>query len=54
MRDDDAAFSGRPIEEYLAGAAARATRLTGVAIPATDAESFLRGYAGAGLVRILR
>jgi Tfp pilus assembly protein PilF len=54
MRDDDAAFSGRPIEEYLAGAAARATRLTGVRIPATDAESFLRAYAGAGLVRILR
>lgn len=54
MRDDDAAFSGRPIEEFLVGAAARATRLTGFMIPATDAESFLRGYADAGLVRILR
>ena len=54
MRDDDAAYSGRPIEEFLAGAAARATRLTGVTIPATDAESFIRGYADAGLVRILK
>ncbi len=54
MRDDDAAFSGRPIGEFLAGAAARATRLTGVTVPATDAESFIRGYADAGLVRILR
>jgi hypothetical protein len=54
MRDDDAAYSGRPIEEFLAGAAARATRLTGVTIPATDAESFIRGYADAGLVEIVK
>ena len=54
MRDDDTAYSGRPIEEFLAGAAARATRLTGVTVPATDAESFIRGFAGAGLVKILR
>ncbi|HXY21001.1 MAG TPA: tetratricopeptide repeat protein [Gemmatimonadales bacterium] len=54
MRDDDQAYTGRPIEEFLAGAAARATRLTGVSVPATDAEAFLRGYADAGLVKILR
>ena len=54
MRDDDAACAGRPIEEFLAVAAARASRLTGVTIPATDAESFIRGYADAGLVRILK
>jgi len=54
MRDRDAAFAGRSIEEYLAGAAARGTALTGVAIPATDAESFLLGCAEAGLVRIVR
>ena len=53
MRDDDAAFSGRPIEEFLAEAAARATALTGVTIPATDAESFIRGSAEAGLLRIV-
>jgi Flp pilus assembly protein TadD len=54
MRDDDATFSGRPIEEYLADAAARATALTGVSVPATDPESFIRGSADAGLLRIVR
>jgi len=53
MRDDDATFSGRPIEEFLAEAAARATALTGVSIPATDAESFIRASASAGLLRIV-
>jgi tetratricopeptide (TPR) repeat protein len=53
MRDDDAALSGRPIEEFLAEAAARATALTGVRIPATDAESFIRGSADAGLLTIV-
>lgn len=54
MRDADAAFAGRSIEEYLARAAQRATRLTGIIIPATDAESFIRGSADAGLLRIVR
>lgn len=54
MRDADAAFAGRPIEEYITGAAQRASRLTGMTIPATDAESFIRGSAHAGLLRILR
>lgn len=54
MRDRDAAYVGRPVEEFLAGAAARGRALTGVAIPATDAESFLRGCAEAGLLRIVR
>ena len=53
MRDDDAALAGRPIEEFLAEAAARATAQTGVRIPATDAESFLRGSADAGLLKIV-
>jgi tetratricopeptide (TPR) repeat protein len=54
MRDRDAACAGRPVREFLARAAARGTALTGVAIPATDAESFLRGCAEAGLLRIVR
>jgi tetratricopeptide (TPR) repeat protein len=54
MRDHDAASVGRPVEEFLARAAARGTALTGVVIPATDAESFLRGCAEAGLLRIVR
>jgi len=54
MRDRDAAYVGRPIDEFLHGFAARGRALTGVAIPATDAESFLRGCAEAGLLRIVR
>ena len=54
MRDADAVFAGRSVEEYLSGYAARAARLTGVVIPVTDAESFIRGSADAGLLRILR
>jgi Tfp pilus assembly protein PilF len=54
MRDNDDAFSGRPIQEFLAEAAARASALTGVTIPATDAESFIRGSADAGLLKIVR
>jgi tetratricopeptide (TPR) repeat protein len=54
MRDNDDAYSGRPIEQYLTEAAARASELTGLTIPATDAESFIRGSADAGLLKIVR
>jgi tetratricopeptide (TPR) repeat protein len=53
MRDDDAFFSGRPVQEYIANTAEKAARL-GVKIPVTDAESFIRGSADAGLLRIVR
>jgi len=53
MRDADMAFSGRSIREFLAGAAERAAKL-GVRLPVTDAESFIRGSAEAGLLRIVR
>ena len=51
MRDNDDAFSGRPIREFLEEAAARASALTGIKVPATDAESFIRGSADAGLLQ---
>jgi tetratricopeptide (TPR) repeat protein len=54
MRDADAAFAGRSIEAFIAGAAQRASQLTGIVIPATDAESFIRGSADAGLLHIVR
>ena len=54
MRDNDDAYSGRPIREFLEEAAARASALTGIKVPATDAESFIRGSADAGLLRIVR
>ena len=53
MQGDDRAFAGRPIEEFIASTAARAARL-GVRIPVTDAESFVRASAEAGLLRIVR
>jgi tetratricopeptide (TPR) repeat protein len=53
MCNADASFSGRSIAEFIAGAAKRAAR-QGVKIPVTDAESFIRGSAEAGFLRILR
>jgi tetratricopeptide (TPR) repeat protein len=53
MRDADMAFAGRSVEEFLAGAAERAARL-GVRLNVADAESFIRGSAEAGLLRIVR
>jgi tetratricopeptide (TPR) repeat protein len=43
-----------PIEQYMATEARRGYGLTGVEIPWRDAESFLRGSATAGLLRIDR
>ena len=54
MRDSNASFAGRTLEEFMATEARRAETRTGVKIPTTDAESFLRASARAGLLRILR
>jgi hypothetical protein len=54
MRDADGAFSGRSVEEFMATEARRSFSLTGVIIPTEDAESFLRGSADAGILRIVR
>jgi tetratricopeptide (TPR) repeat protein len=53
MKDDDVSFADRSVEEFIAGTAKRAAKL-GVRIPVTDAESFIRGSADAGLLRIVR
>ncbi len=53
MRDNDASFAGRSIEEFIATGALKVQRL-GVTTPMTDAESFIRGNAEAGLLRIVR
>ena len=53
MKDAAAEWAGGSIEEYMAASAQRSRRQTGVAIPTTDAESFIRGSADAGLLRIL-
>jgi tetratricopeptide (TPR) repeat protein len=53
MKDDAAEWVAGSLEEYMAASARRGRQETGVAIPATDPESFLRGSADAGLLRIL-
>jgi len=53
MKDDAAEWAGGSVEDYMAASARRGRKQTGVAIPATDPESFIRGSADAGLLRIL-
>jgi tetratricopeptide (TPR) repeat protein len=53
MKNDAGEWAGGSLEEFMAATAQRGRRQTGVAIPATDPESFIRGSADAGLLRIL-
>ncbi len=52
MRDQKAA--GLPLEQYMATEARRGYGMTGIEIPWRDPESFIRGSAHAGLLRIDR
>jgi Tfp pilus assembly protein PilF len=54
MRDSNKAMVGRSLQEFMATEARRGYSLTGVKIPTADAESFIRGSANAGLLRIVR
>lgn len=54
MRDADQSSRGRSLQEYMLQEARRAFTRTGARIPTSDAESFLRASAGAGLLRIVR
>jgi hypothetical protein len=54
MRDAATAWAGRPLQEFMMNEARRGFSLTGVVIPTGDAESFIRGSADAGLLRILK
>ena len=54
MRDASSEFSGRSVFDFMAAESRRQFRSTGVRIPARDAESFIRGSADAGLLRIVR
>lgn len=53
MRDGNATFTGRSIQDFMLSEARRQYTLTGMVIPTGDAESFIRGSADAGLLRIL-
>ena len=53
MKDDAIEWAGGSLEEYMEASAKRWRKQTGLAIPATDPESFLRAGADAGVLRIL-
>jgi tetratricopeptide (TPR) repeat protein len=54
LRDSNKAFAGRSLQEFMATEARRVYSVTGVKIPTRDAESFIRGSANAGLLKIVR
>ena len=54
MRDANTTFAGRSVNDFMMNEARRGFSLTGVIIPTGDAESFIRGSADAGLLRILK
>lgn len=54
MRDATPGQAGRTLEEFMQSEARRGHSLTGMLISTRDAESFLRGSADAGLLRILQ
>lgn len=53
MRTVRGARAGKTLQEFMQTEARRASAQTGMSIPASDAESFIRGSADAGLLRIL-
>jgi len=54
MKMDDRELSESSLEQYMLRVAHRSRSETGLAIPVTDAESFVRGAAAAGILMILR
>ena len=54
MRDTSSACTARSLAEFMMTEARRGLSITGVQIPTLDAESFIRGSADAGLLRIVR
>ena len=51
---DGSALAAKSVREFMHSEARRGLSLTGILISTTDAESFVRGSADAGLLRILR
>ncbi len=54
MRDADGGYAGRSVDAYMSVEAQRAFEQSGVQISTADPESFIRGSADAGLLRIVR
>ena len=54
MRRDDDDCSGESLLDYMEEVSRRNQAVTGIVIPASDAEAFVRGSAAAGLLSIVR
>jgi tetratricopeptide (TPR) repeat protein len=54
MKDAEPEYADAPMHEFMAGLARRGRTETGVVIPTTDAEAFIRGSAQAGVLRIIQ
>jgi tetratricopeptide (TPR) repeat protein len=54
MKGAEREWAGASLHEFMADHARRGAAETGVIIPTTDAEAFLRGSARAGVVRIIQ
>lgn len=53
MKTDDRAGAGTSVAQYMEHVAQRNRRKSGLIIPVTDAEAFVRGVAAAGLLNII-
>jgi len=54
LKATDRAWANATLDEFMSGLALNGRTETGVVIPVTDAEAFLRGSAAAGVVRIVQ
>ncbi len=54
LRDANGAFTGRSLHDFMTTEARRELARTGIRIPTTDPEAFIRGSADAGRLRIVR
>ena len=53
MKEAEGDWAGAPLADYMASLARRGQAETGVVIPVTNAEEFIRGSAEAGVLRII-
>lgn len=53
MKEDDRELSSASVDVFMSERARRGEVLTGISIPATDPESFIRASAQAGILRLL-
>ena len=53
LKETDGAAGNQSLEEFMALLARRGKEETGVVIPLTDPEAFIKGSAEAGVLRII-